>query len=118
MEDVIRAPRLNDVVRLTRDVPELLLRRGETGPVRSTWFSPATAYEVEHRDAGNENLTLALLREEQVTVEDEPTAAPDTDSCDPDHAKPRIPPALTGDGVIVVVRFEIYFVKRCGADKI
>ncbi len=71
----MRAPNVNDVVRLTKDVPELSLHRGELGTVRSTWFAPAVAYEVEFRQPGNDNLTLALLREEQVVVEEPPPAA-------------------------------------------
>jgi hypothetical protein len=34
-------------VRLTNDLPELGLRRGDTGVVCSTWFDPSTAFEVE-----------------------------------------------------------------------
>jgi hypothetical protein len=70
MEDTMRTPNVNDVVRLTTDVPELSLHRGELGTVRSTWFAPAVAYEVEFRNTGNDCLTLALLREEQVMVEE------------------------------------------------
>lgn len=70
----MRTPHVNDVVRLMKDVPELSLHRGELGTVRSTWFAPAVAYEVEFRQAGNDNLTLALLLEEQVAVEDQPAS--------------------------------------------
>jgi len=66
----MRTPHVDDVVRLTKDVPELSLHRGEVGTVRSTWFAPAVAYEVEFRQSGDHSLTLALLREEQVTIEE------------------------------------------------
>ena len=73
---MMRSPHIDDVVRLMKDVPELSLHRGQLGVVRSTWFSPATAYEVEFRKAGDDGLTLALLSEEQVSVEDaEPVTA-------------------------------------------
>ncbi len=68
----MRSPNVNDIVRLTKDVPELCLHRGELGTVRSTWFAPAVAYEVEFLQAGDHSLTLALLREEQVMVEEPP----------------------------------------------
>jgi hypothetical protein len=34
-------------VRLTQDLPELGLYRGDVGLVCSTWFDPDTAFEVE-----------------------------------------------------------------------
>jgi len=34
-------------VKLTKDLPELGLHRGDTGIVCSTWFRPSTAFEVE-----------------------------------------------------------------------
>ncbi len=34
-------------VQLTQDIPEMGLHRGEIGRLCSTWFGPATAYEVE-----------------------------------------------------------------------
>jgi hypothetical protein len=71
----MRSPHVNDTVRLTKDVPELLLHRGEVGIVRSTWFAPAVAYEVEFRQSGAVGLMLALLRDEQIEVEDTPPSA-------------------------------------------
>jgi hypothetical protein len=38
---------VDERVQLTQDIPELGLHHGEVGLVCSTWFSPATAYEVE-----------------------------------------------------------------------
>ncbi len=68
----MRKPHIDDVVRLTQDIPELALIRGEVGVVRSTWFSPSVAYEVEFQQIGHDCQTRALLMEEQVQVEDEP----------------------------------------------
>jgi hypothetical protein len=53
---------------LTRDVPELGLRCGEVGVICSTWFSPATAYEVEFGGAGTPEPTRALLFSDQIEV--------------------------------------------------
>jgi hypothetical protein len=50
--------------------PELLLNRGEVGVVRSTWFAPLLAYEVEFHHPGLDHATRALLMAEQVQVED------------------------------------------------
>lgn len=65
----MRQPHVDDYVRLTQDIPELSLNRGEVGVVRSTWFAPSVAYEVEFRQIGNDYQTRALLREEQVELE-------------------------------------------------
>ena len=66
----MRRPHVDDHVRLTQDIPELSLRRGEVGVVRSTWFAPSFTYEVEFSKIGNDYQTRALLRAEQVEVED------------------------------------------------
>jgi hypothetical protein len=71
MEDTMRQPHVDDFVRLTKDIPELALSRGEVGVVRSTWFAPSIAYEVEFHPAGLDHATRALLLAEQVQVEDE-----------------------------------------------
>jgi Domain of unknown function (DUF4926) len=68
----MRQPHVDDFVRLTQDIPELSLNRGEVGVVRSTWFAPAVAYEVEFHQVGNDYQTRALLLAEQVTVEEGP----------------------------------------------
>jgi hypothetical protein len=68
----MRLPHVDDFVRLTADIPELSLRRGDVGVVRSTWFSPTTAYEVEFHPIGISSETRALLLAEQVQVEDGP----------------------------------------------
>jgi hypothetical protein len=68
----MRKPMIDDFVRLTADIPELSLHRGDVGVVRSTWFAPTTAYEVEFHPVGLSNQTRALLLAEQVTVEEGP----------------------------------------------
>ena len=66
----MRRPLVDDVVRLTQDIPELSLNRGQLGVVRSTWFAPSVAYEVEFHRIGNDYQTRALLMPEQVSVEE------------------------------------------------
>ena len=66
----MRQPHVDDVVRLTRDVPEFALNRGQVGVVQSTWFAPAVAYEVEFRQHGHAQMMRCLLRPEQVEVEE------------------------------------------------
>ena len=70
----MRRPHVDDFVRLTQDIPELSLSRGELGVVRSTWFAPSVAYEVEFNKIGNDYQTRALLLEQQVEVDDETLA--------------------------------------------
>lgn len=67
-----RSPHVDDFVRLTRDIPELCLNCGEVGVVRSTWFSPSVAYEVEFHQIGHDVQTRALLMAEQLQVEEGP----------------------------------------------
>ena len=66
----MRQPHVDDFVRLVTDIPELALNRGEIGVVRSTWFAPSVAYEVEFHRKGEPHQTRALLMAEQVQVED------------------------------------------------
>jgi hypothetical protein len=68
----VRQPHVDDFVRLTQDIPELCLQRGEIGVVRSTWFSPSVAFEVEFHPVGLNQQTRALLLAEQVSVDDGP----------------------------------------------
>jgi hypothetical protein len=72
----MRRPHVDDTVRLTQDIPELSLSRGSLGVVRSTWFAPSVAYEVEFHQIGNDYQTRALLLAEQVEVEDQLAALP------------------------------------------
>lgn len=59
---------INERVRLKQDIPESGLRRGEEGVVRSEWFAPETAYEVEFRSAGPEG-SRKLLQPDQLEFE-------------------------------------------------
>ena len=65
----MRQPLVDDQVRLTQDIPELWLTKGECGVVRSTWFAPSVAYEVEFR-IGRDSHTRVLVRPEQLQVEE------------------------------------------------
>ncbi len=71
----MRQPHIDDFVRLTQDIPELSLNRGEIGIVRSTWFAPSMTYEVEFHQVGHDYQTRTLLRAEQVEVQDGPLMA-------------------------------------------
>jgi hypothetical protein len=66
----MRQPHIDDFVRLTQDIPELSLNRGTVGVVRSTWFAPTIAYEVEFHKIGHDYQCRALLMAEQVQVEE------------------------------------------------
>jgi hypothetical protein len=66
----MRQPHVDDYVRLTQDIPELSLTKGDLGVVRSTWFAPSVAYEVEFHQIGHDYQTRCLLGAEQVTVEE------------------------------------------------
>jgi hypothetical protein len=66
----MRQPHIDDFVRLTQDIPELSLNRGAVGVVRSTWFAPTVAYEVEFHKIGCDYPPRALLLAEQVQVEE------------------------------------------------
>jgi len=68
----MRQPHVDDYVRLTQDIPELALSKGEIGVVRSTWFAPSIAYEVEFHQIGHDYQTRCLLAAEQVLVEEGP----------------------------------------------
>lgn len=78
----MRQPAVDDRVRLRQDIPELMLSRGEVGVVRSTWFSPTVAYEVEFSADSPAQRTRALLLAEQVEVEAPPPPL-DPPDCQP-----------------------------------
>lgn len=65
-------PHVDCFVRLIRDIPELSLARGEVGVVRSEWFAPEVAYEVEFFVTGLHDSTRALLMQDQIEIEDGP----------------------------------------------
>jgi hypothetical protein len=66
----MRKPAVDDYVRLTHDVPYLSLARGEIGIVRSTWFAPQMAYEVEFHQIGQDCQTRVMLLPDQLQVEE------------------------------------------------
>ena len=67
----MRQPNVDDQVRLIQDIPELWLTKGERGVVRSTWFAPSVAYEVEF-ELSRDCRTRVLVRPEQLQVEERP----------------------------------------------
>ena len=56
-------------VRLTKDLPELGLHRGDMGVVCSTWFDPSTAFEVEFHPHSRGCSVRALLMRNQIQKE-------------------------------------------------
>ena len=64
-------------VRLLNDLPELSLRAGDVGVVRSSWHYPTVAYEVEFPRMGYSHARVLLL-DGQVEEAD-----PSTDRQDP-----------------------------------
>lgn len=66
----MRLPHVDDVVRLTEDLPEKRLQRGDLGIVCATWFAPTKAYEVEFAPPGLDGQTRALLLAEQLQIEE------------------------------------------------
>ena len=66
---MLRTPHIDDCVRLAIDLPDLHLQRGDLGVVRSTWFSPITAYEVAFLPPAGTGEMRVLVLAEQVQVE-------------------------------------------------
>jgi hypothetical protein len=63
-------PTIDDLVWLVKDIPELGLKKGEGGIVRSIWFAPEIAYEVEFHSYGERiHRVRALLLAEQIEVD-------------------------------------------------
>lgn len=79
----MRLPDIDDVVRIKLDIPELALHRGDVGVVRSTWFAPSIAFEVEFQSDqdGQTRATRALFLPEQLASGDSDDAE---DECDDD----------------------------------
>jgi hypothetical protein len=57
---------VDEHVQLMTDVPELGLQRGEIGCVCSTWFGPASVYEVEFSREMPDCSIRALLMHKQI----------------------------------------------------
>ena len=51
----------NDRVRLAIDVPELALREGDVETVRSSWYFPVVAFEVEFGGGGAQRPEARVL---------------------------------------------------------
>jgi hypothetical protein len=64
---------IDDVVRLTKDIPERQLVRGETGVICSTWFAPEVTFEVEFHQIGHDCQTRCLVHREQVELDERAT---------------------------------------------
>ena len=56
-------------VKLTQDLPELGLHRGDTGVVCSKWFRPSTAFEVEFQPDIRGCSIRALVTRNQIQKE-------------------------------------------------
>lgn len=67
----MRQPKVNDHVRLTRDIPALWLHHGESGIVCSRWSDPTLAFEVEFHTTDPDGAIRALVLGEQLEVEEE-----------------------------------------------
>lgn len=68
-------PHVDDRVRLKRDIPDLSLHCGDVGVVRSVWFAPSCAYEVEFEATESEFRARALLGDEQIELEEQSAVA-------------------------------------------
>jgi hypothetical protein len=62
-------------VRLLKDLPELSLRAGDVGIVRSSWHYPTVAYEVEFRQPGHSRTRVLLLDGQVQTADDSQSSA-------------------------------------------
>ena len=67
----MRQPKVDDHVRLTQDIPNLWLHRGETGIICSRWSVPMPAFEVEFHTTDPHDVVRALVLREQLEVEEE-----------------------------------------------
>jgi hypothetical protein len=74
----MREPRINDSVRLTQDIPDLCLGKGEMGIVRSTWFAPSISYEVEFHPTGQDDTMRCLVGAEQLEVKEDSSLPDET----------------------------------------
>ena len=63
--------RIDERVQVMQDIPELELHYSDVGTVRSTWFEPTTAYEVDFQRRQPLCCVRALLMPNQIRVETE-----------------------------------------------
>ena len=66
----MRQPKVDDHVRLTRDIPDLWLHHGESGIVCSRWSDPTLAFEVEFHTTDSDDVIRALVPGEQLELEE------------------------------------------------
>jgi hypothetical protein len=73
-------PCVDDVVCLIQAIPELWLKGGDHGVVKSIWSLPSAAYEVEFHSTCSDCGTRVLLFADQLRVEERGcrSGAPDT----------------------------------------
>ena len=69
---------VEDHVRLMKNVPELMLHRGDVGVVCSIWHAASSAFEVEFPSTESKFGIRTVLCEDEVAKDegDEPTANP------------------------------------------
>jgi len=72
----MRQPQVDDHVHVIKDIPELALHRGDVGVVRSIWFAPADAYEVEFIASNSNCPSRGLLFSAQIEIEELPAQGP------------------------------------------
>lgn len=60
----------NEQVRLLRELPEVGIDAGAVGVVRSAWFYPTTAYEVEFAHSDRRGFSRFLLLDGEVAPVD------------------------------------------------
>ena len=65
----MRRLHVDDAVRLTIDLPERFLHKGDVGRVCSTWFAPDVAYEVEFRSPADDVRSRVLVRATQLEID-------------------------------------------------
>lgn len=71
------SPHIDESVRLTHDLPQCWLHRGDCGTVKSTWFSPNVAYEVEFPHPDKTMATRVVLLPDEIEPTDpQPAQSP------------------------------------------
>ncbi len=71
--------RVNDRVRLSEGIPEVQVSRDMIGVVRSVWFAPVYAYEVEFHLQDQQQIVRVLVLGDQVQAEVDNSADAETE---------------------------------------
>ncbi|HVT87597.1 MAG TPA: hypothetical protein VHD56_01985 [Tepidisphaeraceae bacterium] len=71
----MRQPHIDEHVRVTHEIPELSLRQGDRGVVRSIWCSPNNFYEIEFDRDGTDLPDRCLVPAGHVEIDEEFSAA-------------------------------------------